>query len=226
MKKTLVAIFLMFFLLSGITVKASYDPDNSGLKYHELQSSFYTNSDQITEIPKEVQEAWDRIGADCMAIFEREKTEIYYTSGVSSDQRVDEEGTHYNGRYTPTKLIAVAKLTKKYLHPEVPGKIYVYSDVVSVETIIHEYGHAIYDIYLYKFGVDNGFAEIWEGVYNRNKDVLATYDEKSGINVPIDAREGFAESFRLLINDPDKLYNNNKEVYIFMHEALKQIKNQ
>ena len=221
MKRIIPFLFLICFMLTSINVKA-YDPENSGFKYYELQKRVYVNSDKITEIPTEVQEAWDEIGSYYMKMFEREKTTLYYTTGVSLSQRYTDDGVNYDGLYIKAQTVYTVKIRRKYYHPERGGKIYVYSDVKSADTVIHEYGHAAYDIYRYRIGFFNDFDDTWEEIYDKNKDILAKYDKISSVSVPLDSEEGFAEAFRWFVKDPESLNKKSRRVYTYMLEVMQK----
>lgn len=223
-KLRFIALFLVCFMLTNINVKA-YDPANSGFKYYEVQKRFFSNKESLKEIPSEVQEAWDEIGDTYMDVFYREKTTIFYTFGVKSKDRYDKDlATYYEGKYYPANIIFTpTKKGRKYYSPQRGGMIYIYSDVKSKDTIIHEYGHAMYDIYYYRIGFSTGFEETWEEIYKKSKKSLAKYDYRTSYIVPDSPREGFAESFRLFIENPDLLNQRNKRVYDFMLKVCQEV---
>ena len=218
----LLCCILLSVALFSTTANAAYDPTNSGIKYHELQKYFFVNSDKITEVPTEVQEAWDEIGVSLMNLFETERTTIYYTSGVSPETRKDSDGNYFNGRYVDASTVIYTGKYKSYGYAERPGRIYLYSDVKSSDTVIHEYGHALYDIYQYRVGYKNGFADTWAEIYEANKDSLSKYDTMAKNNVLVNEYEGFAEAFRIFKNDSEYLSNNNRRVYSFMFDTINE----
>lgn len=197
----------------------AYNPANSGIQYKELQDNFYVNDLSIKTIPDEVQEAWDDLGL-VNKLFEKEHTTIYYTSGVALEKRTIDDGGYFDAKYINAKTTTYIGKSGSYGYAEHPGEIYVYSDVKNPETVIHEYGHALYDIYLYRVGYKNKFKDKWLEIYDANKKTLSKMDKIAKENVPVNEYEGFAEAFRLYIIDPEALSKSNRRVYSFINSIV------
>jgi hypothetical protein len=197
----------------------AYDPTNSGIKYSELQDYLYINDSSIKTVPAEVQEAWDDLGS-VTRLFEKERTTIYYTSGVALKERVTDDGVYFDAKYINAQTATHVGKSGSYGYAERPGRIYVYSDVRDSETIIHEYGHALYDIYLYRIGYKNKFMDKWLEIYDSNKKSLSKIDKSTKENVLVNEYEGFAEAFRLYIVAPEVLSKSNRRVYSFMDSIV------
>ena len=220
MKKYNLFLFvaLIFFIMP---IKANaYDPTNSGIEYTEFQDYFYTNSSKMTDIPDEVQEAWEKLG-NTKLLFDRERTTIYYTYGVPLKDRITDDNVYFDARYVMANTARYIGETS-YGYAEKPGRIYLYSDVKSPGTVIHEYGHALYDIYSYRVGYKNKFREKWQKIYEDNKKSLSEFDKVSSENVLINEYEGFAEAFRIYIYDPEQLSKSCREVYSFVNDISSQ----
>lgn len=199
----------------------AYDPTNSGIKYSELQDYFYVNDSTINDVPTEVQEAWAELGL-INKLFKKERTSIYYTSGVALKERVTDDGVYFDAKYISAKTTTMIGESGSYGYAERPGKIYLYSDVKDSETVIHEYGHALYDIYLYRVGYKNKFKDKWLEIYDANKKTLSKIDKSAKENVLENEYEGFAEAFRLYIIDPEALSKSHRRVYSFMNSIISE----
>lgn len=222
MKKLLFIIPLIASIVFSSTVYA-YDPENSGIEYRELQEYFYVNDDSISEIPEEVQEAWDSMKF-YMMIFEKERTTVYYTSGIDPDERyMDNE--YYNGYYASAKTEYVTGAKGSHGRAVRPGKIFLYADANNSNTTIHEYGHALYNIYHYRVGYRNKFADNWSKIYGKERKALIKYDNQSSYAAQKGKpHEGFAEAFRIYVVDSTWLWKNCPDTYDFMKKTISETK--
>lgn len=96
------------------------------------------------------------------------------------------------------------------------------------ESVIHEAGHQLdwYSVPLdgyYKFtlfGISD--SQEWQTLYKKYSAGLAGVDALSGMNVPQNASEGFADAFRLTYQYPEKMRSEFKEVYEFVLRKTQQ----
>lgn len=210
------ATFLSLFLLLSVTTYA-YDPANSGISYSPTSDSMiYTNTQNFNQ--GAIVNAFNTLPENVRNLLRKEGVKIYYTEGVTREQR------GYVGT-TVGFTISYYENTNKVVRVDQRARIYVYPDAEISLTIPHECGHAFDGIASYitgKYVGNYGISSTpeWKNILNKNSSSLASIDARTRNFVNQGANEAFAEAFRLYCTNPNGLKAACPEVYNFISAQI------
>lgn len=110
------------------------------------------------------------------------------------------------------------------------GRIEYYSnnEVYTPDAIVHEAGHMLDFLAPIVEGRYSGNVygissrQEWQSLYKANKDKMAGIDYVSGVNVPMNAYEAFADAFRMTYQKPAELKAACPDVYNFILRIVSQ----
>lgn len=214
-KLIITSLLASIFLFS--TPIYAYDPANSGISYSPTSDSMiYTNTQNFNQ--GAIVNAFNTLPENLRNLLRKEGVKIYYTDGVTREQR------GYAGT-TVGFTVSYYENTNKVVRVDQRARIYVYPDTEMSLTIPHECGHAFDGIASYitgKYVGDYGISSTqeWMNIFNKNSAALATVDARMSNFVNQGANEAFAEAFRLYCTNPNGLNAACPEVYNFISAQI------
>lgn len=214
--KLIITSLLASIILFATPIYA-YDPANSGISYSPTSDSMiYTNTQNFNQ--GAIVNAFNTLPENVRNLLRKEGVKIYYTEGVTREQR------GYVGT-TVGFTISYYENTNKVVRVDQRARIYVYPDAEISLTIPHECGHAFDGIASYitgKYVGNYGISSTpeWKNILNKNSSSLASIDARTRNFVNQGASEAFAEAFRLYCTNPNGLKAACPEVYNFISAQI------